>query len=396
MNSSKNAKLFIDYEALVALSLLKNGLLHPATKLMTQKEAKEVEKTKLINGQTFPFSLILAPSGKRNKEVLQKAKKNTLLDLVYEKKKIGELTVEEVFPINPLDRIEQIFATRDTSTNPNVERIFKRLGEFAVSGEYTLERDEIKTQYEAVQKQIAHINAKNIVGITMHSKPMHRVHERIMRTALEKNDMVILFLLQNLHEDDKLYELKKESVQEVVANYFPQNHIMVVPLINTYISSGINEAIIDAILIKNFGCNKFLVGQTHKGLGIYYHKDHIKSIFDNIKGLHLKVDTINEYVYCNLCRTLVSTNSCPHGAHHHIRYEANYILELLKTGIMPPPILMRKEISARYLTTFFPKRFEKLQTLYYDILPNKGLIEEGSEEDFYISLMELYQTSSLT
>jgi sulfate adenylyltransferase len=57
---------------------------------------------------------------------------------------------------------------------------------------------------------------------------------------------------------------------------------------------------------------------------------------------------------------------------------------------------MRKEISAKYLAHMFPNRFKNLQKLYYDISPNKGLIEESSDEDFYIALMKLYQTSSLT
>jgi len=109
-----------------------------------------------------------------------------------------------------------------------------------------------------------------------------------------------------------------------------------------------------------------------------------------------KIETINEYVYCDKCKTIVSVNSCPHGSHHHISYHSDSIFELIKTGLIPPTILMRKEISAKYLAYLYPNRFKNLQKLYYDISPNKGLIEESKEEDFYISLMKLYQTSSLT
>ena len=47
------------------------------------------------------------------------------------------------------------------------------------------------------------------------------------------------------------------------------------------------------------------------------------------------------------------------------------------------------------LAKLHPNRFKNIPKLYYDFIPGSGLIEEHSEEDFYVSLMRLYQTSSL-
>jgi len=63
---------------------------------------------------------------------------------------------------------------------------------------------------------------------------------------------------------------------------------------------------------------------------------------------------------------------------------------------LPPAVLMRKEISAMILSAIFPDRFQNISVLYNDLIPNNGIIEEVSEEDFYKKLMKLYQTSSLT
>jgi len=62
---------------------------------------------------------------------------------------------------------------------------------------------------------------------------------------------------------------------------------------------------------------------------------------------------------------------------------------------MPPAVLIRKEISAMILAHLFPNRFENLEKIYYDLMPGSGLLESQSEEDFYIKLMKLYQTTSL-
>ncbi len=65
-------------------------------------------------------------------------------------------------------------------------------------------------------------------------------------------------------------------------------------------------------------------------------------------------------------------------------------------GILPPPILVRKEITANILSSLHLNRVKDLQNIYYSLIPTSGLLEDVNEEQFYIKLMELYQTSSLT
>lgn len=57
---------------------------------------------------------------------------------------------------------------------------------------------------------------------------------------------------------------------------------------------------------------------------------------------------------------------------------------------------MRKEISAIILSELFPNRFANVEHIYDDIFPNAGLLEDHDEKDFYLELMNLYQTTSLT
>ena len=394
MDYSKKDKLFIDKEALITLSMMKEGLLYPVTKLMNEEEAIKADKYQKVNGSFFPFSFILAPSGKRNREVLKRTKKDDVLELFCENEKVGEIITEEIFKINPLQRIKSIYGSTDIESNEAAKTTFLRLGEYAISGNFWVNYEDIKREINKLKEFKNIFSNGSVAGMTMHAKPIHRVHERIIRLTLEKNDLVVIFLARNINENDVPYKLRYNALKYIIDNYFPKNRVLIVPLNNTYIFAGINESLIDAIVVKNFGCNKFIVGQTHKGLGIYYQQDHMKSIFEKIES-DIEVETINEFVYCDLCSTMVSTKSCPHGAHHHISYHSDSIFELLKTGIIPPSILMRKEISAKYLSHLFPNRFENLQRLYYDIMPHSGIISENSEEDFYKALMNLYKTTSM-
>jgi sulfate adenylyltransferase len=395
MELIRKNKLFIDEEAFTTLSMMKEGLLYPVTHLMNSKENDEVNKTKTYNGMTFPFSFILAPAGKKNERVLKNLKKDDTVELYLHHKKVGEINTKEVFKIDKNERVKLIYGSNDTN-NKNIAKTLRRLGNYAISGKLELIESPIKQDLEKVKKAIKETNAKNIVGITTNANPFHRVHERIIRLALEYNDMIILFLAKHLKEDGIKYQTRYKAVKKIAENFFPKNKLLIVPLNNTYIFAGLNEVIMDSLVIKNFGCNKFLMGQTHEGLGIHYSNQHVKSIFDVLKGINLETITINEYVYCDICKTMVSENSCPHGSHHHINYHSEALLELLKNGIIPPSIMMRKELSAVYLSSLFPNRFKNLQKLYFDLIPNRGIIEEHSEEELYIALSKLYQTTSMT
>jgi len=132
------------------------------------------------------------------------------------------------------------------------------------------------------------------------------------------------------------------------------------------------------------------------GLGLYYDKNRLNSIFDECKEIEIDIKTLDEYVYCDTCKTLASTHTCPHGQHHHVHYHSDFIMQLIQSGLVPPSILVRKEVSANILTALFTKRFENLQELHYSLMHSSGLLEQQSEEQFYLKLIKLYQTSSLT
>ncbi len=101
----KNRQLHIDAEALSTLALVQEGLIAPVTRLMNKQEALEVNETKMYKGVPYPFAFILSPSGKRNEEVLKKTKQGDILDLYTDRKKVGELIVDETYEIDVNQRL---------------------------------------------------------------------------------------------------------------------------------------------------------------------------------------------------------------------------------------------------------------------------------------------------
>ena len=392
---AKKRQLHIDQEALATLGLLQEGLLYPVTKLMTKEEMNEVDKTKGYKNQSYPFPFILAPSGKRNQEVLTTIKDGESLELYCDGKLCGEIKASEVFEIDKDKRIKMIYGTNNPE-HKGVRDTYRRLGNYAICGDCKVDFKDVKEHKDKISNMIKDNDAKSISAIMLSGKPFHRVHERLIRTALVKNDLIVIFLLKPYVDDCLPYQTRYKSVKYFCDNFVLKDKIILIPLENTYIFGGFNELILNAIVAKNYGCTELIVGKNSSGLGAFYDKTEFNSILDTIDGIDINIDIMSDFVYCDKCSTLVSTNVCPHGAHHHINYDSESIMELFKMGILPPAILMRKEISSIVLSDLFPQRAEKLAKIHQRLSPSSGLLDDFETTDFYESLMNLYQTSSLT
>ena len=392
---SQHKSLYIDTEALSTLALVQAGLISPVDKLMNQAEAQEVDKTKMYKGVPFPFAFVLAPKGKQNEEVLKSLQQGEVVDLISEENKVGELIVDETFAINPTQRLNNIYGTSDAS-HPGVKNTTARLGDIAVSGSYTVEYPLLEDNIKRIQSMITKTGAKFVSSMMLAANPLNRAHERMIRQAISDSDLLIIFLRKPFTSEGLRYDIRYNALSTFVDNFLPRNKVLIVPFENSYIFAGYNELILDALLAKNYGCNQLVVGKNHGGLGLYYDKNRLNSVFDHCKEIDIHIKTVDEYVYCDTCKTLVSTNTCPHGQHHHVHYHSDSIMKLIQSGLIPPSILVRKEVSANLLASLFPDRFDNLQEIHYSLMPGSGLLEQQSEEQFYIKLIKLYQTSSLT
>jgi len=394
-SSRKNRSIYIDAEALSTLALVKAGLISPVEKLMDKETADEVDRTRMYKGFPYPFAFILAPKGKKNRETLLTATSGEVLDLYSRSGKVGEIIVDETFPIDPEERLYHIYGTSDTS-HPGVKNTMARLGDMAVSGEYIVDYPLIDDNIKRIKSMIHRTGANKISAMMLAANPFNRAHERMIRQALNSTDLMVIFLRKPFTTEGLRYDIRHNALTTFVDHYLTRNKVIIIPFENTYIFAGYNELILDALLAKNYGCDELVVGKNHAGLGLYYDKNRLNSIFDSFKNIDITITTVDEYVYCDTCKTLVSTQTCPHGEHHHTHYHSNSIMKLIQSGIIPPSILVRKEVSASVLTALFPDRFDNLQEMHQAIMTGSGLLEQQSEEQFYIKLAELYQTTSLT
>ncbi len=321
--------LYIDTEALSTLALVQAGLMTPVDKLMNSMEAKEVNEKKIYKGVPFPFAFVLAPNGRRNDTVLKTLKKGEKVDLFCENSKVGEMIVDETFSINFEKRLSNIYGTSDPS-HPGVKKILSRLGNLAVCGEYHVNYPIIEDNKRRIKEMIKMTGAKFVSSMMLTANPLNRAHERMIRQAISDSDLLVIFLKKPYSIDILKYEIRYNALNAFINHYIPKNKILIIPFENSYIFTGQDELILEANMVKNYGCDQLVIGKNHQGLGLFYDKNRLSTVFDHCKNIDIDIKTVDEYVYCNTCKTLVSTANCPHGQHHHIHYHSESIMKLIQ------------------------------------------------------------------
>lgn len=391
VSQEKNRQIIINQEIFGTLCLIKNEVLGKFTKLMDKDEIEESIVNGKFQNDPMPFVFMFAPSDKISQNTIKNAKFGDKISLVCDGEIKAQITCESVFETKKFKECVSIFDISMAKSKNTISH-----GKFAISGEFNITCDTISNSIKKLHSLKQNQNRQKITALFLTADPLHRAHERLIRLAIDKADFVIIFLIRSQKKDKLPYKLRQKTLEYFAKTFLPANTVAIVPLKNTHIFTEHLYPELECIVAKNFGANKLVLGQNHENIGMFYDSNEIHTILDGYKNsLNMEILVMPEFVYCNECKTLVSTKSCPHGPHHHTKYHTQTLKTLLREGIMPPSIFMRKEISAMILSELFPNRFENLQKIYNELFPNDGILEPHDEKEFYEQLMNLYQTSSL-
>src|SRR5699024_10584040 len=272
------------------------------------------------------------------------------------KEPVAILKLDDIFHYDRDFRASHLFGTTDRS-HPGVDSIYRRMGDTALGGPIQLLRsvhwgpfEDIRMEPKDTWKLFYEDKKFNSVGgFITGANPMHRGHEYIHRNALEEMDgLFVQPLVEMAKREYTRHEFRMLSYRSVLENYYPKERTMLAPLRVTYIFAGPREAVLHAIIMKNYGCTHALIGRDHAGIGDFYGKYEAHTIFDEFTSDELGIDIrlFHEVFYCTRCDHPASDQTCPHDERYRINISGTGIRELLRYGALPPKEIVRPE-SAR-------------------------------------------------
>lgn len=369
--ASQLPTIMVDLEAVITIEMIATGVLSPIEGFMGEADYKSVLSSgRLANGLVWPVPLSFAPIGATNSRVAQSLTVGDEVALVDEKKNpVAILKIEDKFNYDKKERAFHLFGTTDRQ-HPGVDAIYRRMGDIALGGPLTLLRRAHWGPFEKLRREpkdtwklfYEEKKFRSVAGFITGANPLHRGHEYIHKNALEEIDGLFLQpLVEMAKREYTRHEFRMLAYRSVLDTYYPKGRSILSPLRVTYIFAGPREAVLHALIMKNYGCTHALIGRDHAGIGDFYDKYAAHSIFNQFSPEELGIDLrlFHEVFYCLRCDTPATVQSCPHDEKYRINISGTGIRELLRHGILPPKEIVRPESARIAMQGIQPKGLDE-------------------------------------
>src|SRR5690625_3225384 len=268
--------IMVDLEAVITLEMIATGVLSPNEGFMNEADYRSVlESGRLASGVVWPVPLSFAPAGHRNSEIVRSLASGDRVALADETgEPVAILNVEDIFPYDKEHRARALFGTTDRA-HPGVDSIFRRMGDVALGGPIDLLQRVHWGAFEKLRlepKDTWHLfyeekKFRTAAGFITGANPLHRGHEYIHRNSLEEIDGLLLQpLVEMAKREYTRHEYRVLAYRSVLETYYPKERAVLSPLRVTYIFAGPREAVLHALIMKNYGCTHALIGRDHAGI----------------------------------------------------------------------------------------------------------------------------------
>jgi sulfate adenylyltransferase len=267
--ASRLSRVQLTERAICDLELLATGGFSPLKTFLGRDDYKRViEEMRLADGTLFPIPITLTTARdapvKLDEEIALADSFNNVLAI---------LRVEEIYDWDRNYEAHLVYGTTDPR-HPLVAEM-NSWGGVCVSGE--LKVLQLPPRYDfrmlrmapaEVRRKLEHIGRKNVVAFQTRN-PLHRAHEEMTKNAVRSVDGALLLhpAVGMTKPGDIDHYTRVRSYRALTQRYYDERTVLaLLPLAMRM--AGPREALWHAIIRRNFGANRLIVGRDHASPGL--------------------------------------------------------------------------------------------------------------------------------
>lgn len=259
----------LSHRASCDLELLAIGAFSPLDRFMRISDYERVlGEMRLENGCLFPIPVTLPI---QHKTFPRGVEQIGLRD--SSNKFVALMSIEEIYPFDPLQEASLVLGTTDLR-HPLLPEMMG-WGDMYVSG--SIQVFDLPDRYDFIELRLSPTQTRAKLELMGYDRvvafqtrnPMHRIHEEITkRAAAEINSSLLIHPVVGLTKSDDVdYCTRVSTYLTLVDKYFDPDRTLLglLPLAMRF--AGPREALMHAIIRRNFGATHFIIGRDHAGPG---------------------------------------------------------------------------------------------------------------------------------
>ena len=261
---------------------------------------------------------------------------------------LAVLGFEERYKVSRNEYAEKVFGTTE-EPHPGVAKI-QGASETVIAGDLRvvfkpkLPFEEVTLSPTETRVLFRERGWKEIVAFQTRNAP-HISHEYLQKTALSLADGIFVNpVIGKKKPGDFTDEVIVDAYKALIQNYYPVNSVVLSVLHYEMQYAGPREAIMHAIMRKNFGCTRIAIGRDHAGVGNYYKPYAAQEIFKEFPDLGITPLFFREFFHCKKCAGIANEKICPHGPDDRLNFSGTKLREIFSSGQRPPKEFMRPEV----------------------------------------------------
>ena len=379
--SNKTASLTLSLKQQCDLEMIANGAFSPLSTFNNQKDYEEILlNNRLSNGLVWPIPIVLDVPD----QFLKSLDKNEYISLRNaEGFLLAILKVNEFWAPDKKEEANSVFKSNDPN-HPGVDYLFNHTNNNYISGELVPIQSNKYFDFTHLRKSPQEVrdffrlnNWKDVIAFQTRN-PMHRAHFELTKLAMdEHNSKLLIHPVIGISKPGDIDHFTRVKCYQHIIKYYPENSVEL-SLINLAMRmAGPKEAVWHAIIRKNYGCNRIIIGRDHAGPGVnaegkpYYQPyDAQELIAQYQEELEIKMVPFKEMVFAKNKKTFLPLD----------KIEPNDPIEKLSGTQFKELLQQRTEIPNWYsfpeviheLRKRFPKLHNQGLTVFFTGLSGAG------------------------